>query len=64
MKMVKTLPEFKYFSVFLKNRNFFSKMRISKVTDYAGLALFKGNQYEHIVPIELQINFIQEGGKP
>ena len=35
--MVKCLPEFEYFTVFLKNRNFISKIRISKVTDYAGL---------------------------
>ena len=36
--MVKCLPEFKYFfTVFLKNRNFISKIRISKVTDYAAL---------------------------
>ena len=37
MKMVKCLPEFEYFTVFLKNRNFISKIRISKVTDYAAL---------------------------
>ena len=33
--MVKCLPEFEYFTVFLKNRNFISKIRRSKVTDYA-----------------------------
>ena len=38
MKMVKCLPEFEYFTVFLKNRNFISKIRISKVTDYAALS--------------------------
>ena len=38
MKMVKTLPEFEYFTVFLNNRNFFSKMRIFKVTDYAAIS--------------------------
>ena len=38
MKMVKTLPEFEYFTVFLNNRNFFSKMRILKVTDYAAIS--------------------------
>ena len=37
MKMVKCLPEFEYFTVFLKNRNFISKIRRSKVTDYAAL---------------------------
>ena len=36
-KMVKCLPEFEYFTVFLKNRNFISKIRRSKVTDYAAL---------------------------
>ena len=35
--MVKGLPEFEYFTVFLKNRKFISKIRISKVTDYAAL---------------------------
>ena len=37
MKMVKCLPEFEYFTVSLNNRNFISKIRISKVTDYAAL---------------------------
>ena len=36
--MVKCLPEFEYFTVFLKNRNFTSKIRISNVTDYAALS--------------------------
>ena len=36
-KMVKCLPEFKYFPVLLKNRKFISKIRNSKVTDYAAL---------------------------
>ena len=45
MKMVKCLPELSIFTVFLKNRNFISKIRISKVTDYAALnAVFKGEQ--------------------
>ena len=39
MKMVKCLPEFEYFNVFLKNRNFISKIRKSKVTDYADLRI-------------------------
>ena len=38
MKMVKCLAEFEYFTVFLKNRNFISKIRISKVTDFAALS--------------------------
>ena len=38
MKMVKCLTEFDYFfTVFLKNRNLISKIRISNVTDYAAL---------------------------
>ena len=37
--MVKCLPEFDYFTVFLKKRNFISKIRISKVTDYAALSI-------------------------
>ena len=32
--MVKCLPEFEYFTVFLKNRNFILKIKKSKVTDY------------------------------
>ena len=35
--MVKGLPEFEYFTVFLKNRKKNSKIRISEVTDYAAL---------------------------
>ena len=35
--MVKFLPEFKDFTVFLKNRSFNSKIKRSKVADYAAL---------------------------
>ena len=35
--MVKCLPEFEYFYCILKNRNFISEIRRSKVTDYAAL---------------------------
>ena len=35
--MVKCLPEFEHFTVFLKNRNFISKIKRSKVTDYEAL---------------------------
>ena len=35
--MVKCLPEFEMFTVFLKNRNNISKIKRSKVTDYAAL---------------------------
>ena len=34
-KMVKCLPEFEYFTVFLKNKKNIFKIRRSKVTDYA-----------------------------
>ena len=37
--MVKCLPEFEYFTVLLKNRSFISKIRRSKVTDYAALTI-------------------------
>ena len=40
MKMVKCLPEFEHFTVFMKNRNFISKIRMSKVTDYAALKYY------------------------
>ena len=35
--MVKCLPEFEYFTVFLKNKNIIFKIRRPKVTDYAAL---------------------------
>ena len=38
MKIVKTLPNLRIFTVFMNNTNFFLKMRISKVTDYAALS--------------------------
>ena len=36
--MIKILPEFEYFSVFLKNKNIIFKIRRSKVTDNAALS--------------------------
>ena len=36
--MVKCLPEFEYFTAFLKNKNIIFKIRRSKVTDYAALS--------------------------
>ena len=36
-KMVKCLPEFEYFTAFLKNKNIIFKIRRSKFTDYAAL---------------------------
>ena len=35
--MVKCIPEFEYFTAFLKNKNIIFKTRRSKVTDYAAL---------------------------
>ena len=37
--MVKCLPEFVYFYCVLENKNIISKIRRSKVTDYAALSL-------------------------
>ena len=40
--MVKCLPEFEYFlTVFLKNKNFISKIKRSKDTDYSALNVYK-----------------------
>ena len=38
--MVKCVPEFEYFTVFLKNKNIISKIGRSKVTDYAALNVY------------------------
>ena len=38
--MVKSIPEFSIFTVFLKNRNIISKIWRSKVTDKAALVSF------------------------
>ena len=38
--MVKCLPEFEYFTVFLKNKHIIFKIRRSIVTDYAALKIF------------------------
>ena len=35
--MVKRLPEFEHFTVFLKNKSIIFKIRRPKVTDYAAL---------------------------
>ena len=37
MKLVKCIPEFQFFTVFLKKRNISFKIKRSKVTDYAAL---------------------------
>ena len=54
MKKVELLPEFEYFYCILeKERNFISKIRISKVTDYAALTTDDSRQtlsdFEHKV---------------
>ena len=36
------------FTVFLKNRNYISKIRISKVTDYAALSLETPNYVQSV----------------
>ena len=43
--MVKGLPEFEYFTVFLKNGKFYSKIRISKVTEPNQQILRTHNQF-------------------
>ena len=43
--MVKCLPEFEYFYCILENRNFISKIRRSKVTDYAALSLIQNGHF-------------------
>ena len=48
MKMVKCLTEFEYFTVFLKNRNFIFKIRLSKVTDYASFKRSGQNASEYL----------------
>ena len=49
--MVKCLPEFEHSNAFLKNRNLISKIRRSKVTDYAALSIYglsnRANIAEH-----------------
>ena len=59
--MVKCLPEFEYFTEFLKHRNFILKIKRSKVTDYAALKeAFAHMQYASIshalVHIKIYIN--------
>ena len=45
--MGKCLPEFEYFTVFLKNKNIIFKIRRSKVTDYAALTAERVNRLRH-----------------
>ena len=47
--MIKCLPEFEYFYCILENkRDFISKIRRSKVTDYAALRLFHDSTAKEI----------------
>ena len=66
--MVKCLPEFEYFTVFLKNKNIIFKIRRSKVTDYAALILLVGlllikkkiyvdNNHLHVLILKRNVSF-------
>ena len=63
--MVKCLPEIEYFTVILKNRYIFSKIRRSKVTDYAALSkvlnLHAHKYIHHIIIIGFLIDVQVEG---
>ena len=48
--MVKCLPEFEYFTVFFKSRNFISKIKRSKVTDYVALKRISAEIFETLSP--------------
>ena len=52
--MVKCLPEFEYFTVFLKNKNIIFKIKRSKVTDYAALKL----KIQSLSMSELQLVYV------
>ena len=43
--MVKCIPEFKLFTVFLENTNIISKIKRSKVTDYSALNKKNGGHF-------------------
>ena len=64
-KMVKCLPEFEYFTVFLKNKNFISKIRRSKVTDYAALRFGNSNvsiairHNKHSGTVRMRIHYVR-----
>ena len=53
--MVKCLPEFEYFTVFLKNKNIISKIRRSKVTDYAALTYYDETNLKGSTPFRAYI---------
>ena len=56
--MVKCLPEFEYFTAFLKNKNIIFKIRRSKVTDYAALTFSS-----HLSGVDLWILKYRMGGE-
>ena len=54
MKVVKCLP-LRICTVFLKNRNFISKIKISKVTDYADIMVDGKNESENRLEFDLKL---------
>ena len=56
--MVKCLPEFEYFTVFLKNKNIIFKIRRSKVTDYAALNKSDFHKSERVYRMKEWISII------
>ena len=49
--MVKCIPEYSFFIVFLKNRNISSKIKRSKVTGYAALNHLKADHVQPKTPL-------------
>ena len=59
MKMVTVYLNLSIFAVFLKNRNIISKIRKSKVTDYAALSKFFKRKIAFIsLPINLNVFWV------
>ena len=54
--MIKCLPEFEYFTVFLKNKNIIFKINRSKVTDYAALKCKIANSDKFKIPDNLHFS--------
>ena len=61
--MVKCLPEFEYFTVFLKNKNIIFKIRRSKVTDYAALNLKKSIQNLRHISSRIEMKYVEFAAK-
>ena len=61
--MVKCVPEFEYFTVFLKIETLFKKIKRSKDTDYAALTkvlqylINNRKQFDHKLPIVTSLIF-------